>query len=120
MEYVNEIINFLVKNNIFLRLEIRWNRFNSSITFKFLQEQIVRYKPSKEHKEKCQDDVCHMNAKLEFIDRFGCVTNFKSFKDHRTITIFCYHCFSSFKIVLPRFFKSFTDKATKNSNRFLC
>ena len=88
MEQVDEIINFLVKNEIFLHLKILWKSFNSNITDKFLKEQIVRYTPSEEHRKKCKDDLCHKNARLEFIDRSGCVTNSKSFKDHWTVTNF--------------------------------
>ena len=79
MEHVDEIINFLVKNEIFLHLKIQWDSLDYSITAKFLEEQIVRYKPSEEHRKKCEDDLCHRNAKLEFIDNFGCVTNSKLF-----------------------------------------
>ena len=71
MEQVDEIINFLVKNEIFLHLKIQWDSIDSSITAKFIEEQIVRYKPSEEHRKNCKDDLCHINAKLEFIDRFG-------------------------------------------------
>ena len=66
MEQVDEIINFLVKNEIFLHLKILWKSFNSNITDKFLKEQIVRYTPSEEHRKKCKDDLCHKNARLEF------------------------------------------------------
>ena len=88
MKHVEEIIKFLVKNEIFIHLRIRWDSLDSSITVKYLLEQIVRYTPSEEHRKKCKDDRCHKNAKLEFIDRFGCVTNSKLFKDHRTFTNF--------------------------------
>ena len=76
----DEIINFLEKNNIFLHLKIRWDRLDSSITDKFLEEQCVRYTPSEVHRKKCKDDLCYINARLEFIDRFGCVINSKSLK----------------------------------------
>ena len=124
MEHVDKIINFIVKNEIFLHLNIRWDHLDSCITEKFLEKQIVRYTPSKkhrkkckydlchknarlefidhkgrlilfknirrneEHRKKCNNDLCHKNARLEFIEYFGCVTNSKSFKDHRTITNF--------------------------------
>ena len=81
MEHVDEIMNSLVKNEIFPHLEIVWNSLDSSITDKFLQEQIVRYKPSKKHRKKCKDGLCHMNARLEFIDPVGRVTNSKSFEE---------------------------------------
>ena len=88
MQHVAEIIHFLLKNEIFLHLKIRWDSLDSSITVKYLQEQIIRYTPSEEHRKKCKDDLCHKNARLEFIDRSGCVTNSKSFKDHWTVTNF--------------------------------
>ena len=88
MEHVDEIIKYLVKNEIFLPLKIRWDSSESSITDKFLKEHIVRYKPSENHRKNRSDDRCYINARLEFIDRYGCVTNSKSFKDHRTVTNF--------------------------------
>ena len=71
MQHVAEIIHFLLKNEIFLHLKIRWDKIDSSITAKFLEEQCDRYTPSEEHRKNCKDDLCHINAKLEFIDRFG-------------------------------------------------
>ena len=81
MEPVDEIINFLLENGIFLHLKIRWNSSHSSITDNFLEEQIVRYKPSEEHRKKCKDDLCHKNSKLEFIDDDKVVFNSESFKE---------------------------------------
>ena len=79
-ERFDEIINFLVKNEIFLHLNIRYYR-DYSITDKFLQEQIDRYTPSEEHRKKCKYDLCHRNAKLEFIDTKWSVTICKSSKE---------------------------------------
>ena len=79
MKNFDDIINFLVKNKIFLHIKIRWNSSISRITDKFLHEQIVRYTPSEEHRKKCKDDLCHINARLEFIDSDGFVFNSKSF-----------------------------------------
>ena len=76
-----EIINFLVENEIFLHLRIRWCSLDFRIAKRFQQEQIVRYTPSEEHRKKCKDDLCHKNARLEFIDLFECVTNSKSFEE---------------------------------------
>ena len=96
-EYVDEIINILIKKEIFLHLKILWNSSVSSITDKLLQKQIVRYTPSKQHRKKCKDDLCDINARLEFIDHKGRVTNSKTFEkeehrkkcqDHRTVTNF--------------------------------
>ena len=70
-----------MENEIFLHLRIRWCSLDFSIAERFEQEQIVRYTPSEEHRKKCKDDLCHINARLEFIDRFGCVTNSKSFEE---------------------------------------
>ena len=81
MERVDEIINFVVKNKIFLHIKIRWNSSNHSITDKFHQEQIVRYTPSEEHRSECKDDLCHINARLEFINYDGSVINSKSFEE---------------------------------------
>ena len=108
------IINFLVKNKIFLHLKIRTDCIGSN-NEKLLQEQIVRYTPSEEHRKNCKDDLCHINARLEFIetdsegyvfnsksseddeeeeeeekviDTKGSVTNSKLFKDRRTVTNF--------------------------------
>ena len=77
MKHIDEIINFLVKNEIFLHLKIRWDSSESSITDKYLKAQIVRYKPSEKHRKKCKDDLCHLNARLEFIDYNGVVFNSK-------------------------------------------
>ena len=87
MEYVEEIINFLVKNKIFLHLKIRTDCIGSN-NEKLLQEQIVRYTPSEEHRKNCKDDLCHINARLDFFgtDFDGFVINSKSSGDHSTIT----------------------------------
>ena len=68
MKHIDEIINFLVKNEIFLHLEIRWCNLVSCITDKFKEKQKVRYTPSVEHRIQCKDDLCHFNAKLEVIN----------------------------------------------------
>ena len=78
IEYVDNIFNFLVENEIFLHLRIRWYNLDCSIAEDFQQEQIVRYTPSEEHRKKCKCDLCHINARLEFIDLQGRVTNSKS------------------------------------------
>ena len=81
MEHVDEIIKYLVKNEIFLPLKIRWDSSESSITDKYLKAQIVRYKPSEKHRKKCKDDLCYINARLEFINNDGSVFNSKSFEE---------------------------------------
>ena len=81
MEHVDKIINFLVKNEIFLHLKIRWNRFDSSITEKFQQEQIAGYTPSEEHRKECKDDLCRIKAKLEFYHYDGSVICSESSSD---------------------------------------
>ena len=81
IKHVDDIIKILAKNEIFLHLKMFWNSSCSSITDKFLKEQIVRYSPSKIHRKKCKDDLCHINARLEFIDYNGVVFNSKSFKE---------------------------------------
>ena len=88
MEHVDEIINFLVENRLFLHLKIQWSSFYSIITDEFLQEQIDRYTPSKKHRKKCKDDLCYKNVRLEFIDSHGFVTNSKLFEDHITVINF--------------------------------
>ena len=85
MEDLDETINYLLKNEVFLHVKVRWYRFDSSITYKFVQEKIDRYTPSEEHRKKCKDDLCHINAKLEFVDYYGSVINckFKEEEKHR-------------------------------------
>ena len=88
MEHVEEIINFLVENKIFLHLKIVWKSLDSSITSQFLQEQIDRYTPSIQHGRNCKGYLCYKKARLEFIDSDGFVTNFKTFKDQSLTEIF--------------------------------
>ena len=78
VEHVDEIINFLVKNELFPHLKI--SCYLSDFTEKFIKEQIVRYAPSEEHRKKCKDDLCHINARLEFIDHRGRVTLSKNIR----------------------------------------
>ena len=68
MKHVDKIINFLVRNEIFLHLNIEMNKKDYGITDNFKEKlNVWDYTPSKKHRRNCKDDLCYKNAKLEII-----------------------------------------------------